>query len=131
MSQKVNVGPSARGITYRIEGADNGAARIAWSEATDLRADDLLIQPTSCEERTALEDACAFLSDELRSGSVAVRELEGRARQAGITIITLRRARSRLGVRSSPSDFGGPRLLSLPPRVGRNHTAAEAISGRV
>jgi hypothetical protein len=108
---KSNLGPPPDGITYRIEGSSNGASRIDWGEATEVRADEVLALPSSGEERTALDEACDFLRNELGDGPVAVVDVERRARAAGHTAITLRRARSRLGLLSSPNDFGGKRML--------------------
>jgi hypothetical protein len=112
---KSNLGPPPAGITYQIESSSNGASRIVWGESTGLRADEVLAQPSSGDERSALDEACDFLRDALANGAVAAKDLMGeRRRQAGIAEVTLNRARRQLRVQSSPNAFGGVRMLSLP-----------------
>jgi len=112
---KSNLGPSPDGITYQIASATNGASRIVWGGSTGLRPDEILAQPSSGDERSALDEACDFLRDELADGPVPAKELMGdRRRQAGIAEVTLNRARRQLRVQSSPNAFGGVRMLSLP-----------------
>ncbi|MHB8488462.1 MAG: AAA family ATPase [Candidatus Dormibacteria bacterium] len=112
---KSNLGPPPEGITYQIESSSNGASCIVWGGSTGLRADEVLAQPTSGDERNAFDEACDFLRAELADGPVPAKELMGnRRRQAGIAEVTLSRARRLLGVQSSPNAFGGVRMLSLP-----------------
>src|SRR5207302_9926665 len=63
----------------------------------------------------ARDEAVTFLVDVLAPGPRPVEDVRREARAAGISERTLERARGKLGVRSTPARFGGPRLLSLAP----------------
>lgn len=63
---------------------------------------------------TALQRATSWLFALLADGPLPVKDVEAMAEEVGITRRTLRRARSKLGVQSSPDGFAGPRMLRLP-----------------
>ncbi|MFO0578181.1 MAG: AAA family ATPase [Polyangia bacterium] len=75
-------------------------ARIEWLGECEHDADRLLGPPPSEESRSALEDACDFLSELLASGPLPQSEVRERARQEGIKQGTLKRAKRKLGVES-------------------------------
>jgi hypothetical protein len=79
----------------------------------------MLAAPVDADERSALDDAKDFLSDQLANGAVAVADVEQRAVKAGHTLRTLRRAREALKVLPSPAAFGGPRMLHLQSRPSK------------
>lgn len=113
-SVKSNLGPEPPSLAFRVEDDGHGVARIAWAGKSPHCANALSALPDDDEARSALDEAVEILREALRNGSKPVREVEHLAREAGVELRTLRRARRRLGVRSSPDGFGGPRLLSLP-----------------
>jgi hypothetical protein len=82
---------------------------------------------------TALQRAIAWLRNVLASGPLPVEEVERLAREAHISRRTLRRARGKLHVRTSPSGFQGSRIPSLPEgahSVGPNPDHQETSDGQ-
>jgi putative DNA primase/helicase len=78
----------------------------------------LLAERGDPEDRSALEDACAFLIDELDGGRrEQVSTIRKRAAAAGISPRTLDRAKAKLRVKSEKESFGGVWTWSLPSQV--------------
>jgi hypothetical protein len=111
---KANLAPDPGSLAFYVEDDGHHRARIRWAGSSPHRANALVSLPEEPEARSALEEAVSLLRELLADGPRPVREVEKAAREAGVEPRTLRRARSRLGVRSSPDGFGGPRILSLP-----------------
>lgn len=111
---KSNLAREAPSLTYQLEPALSGVARIIWGGESPHRADALVSAPADLDERSALDEALDWLGDRLADGLQPVRDVLRDARADGIAPRTLQRARARLGVRSTPAGFGGPRVLSLP-----------------
>jgi AAA domain len=93
---KCNLSAPPSSLAYRLEAAE-AVARIAWAGTSQHRADTLATGPDDVE-RSAADDAKAFLLDALAGGPVAVRDLQAAAKEAGISWITVRRAKDALGV---------------------------------
>lgn len=98
-STKSNLAMAAQALAYHVETAENGAARIVWEGITSHTAAGLLTVVDQ-EEKSALDDAMAFLRDLLTDGEYAASEVEKKAKANSIAIRTLHRAKSRLGVMS-------------------------------
>lgn len=97
---KNNVGVGGSSRVYRI---DQG--RVAWlDEACSLDADTIEGGSESVDQVTALEEAERFLAELLRNGPVAAAEVFFEAASVGISEITLRRARRRIGVHVERAD---------------------------
>jgi len=97
--QKLNIAQKPESLTYRIEGAENGAARIVYRGASSASAKDILnVEPE--EERSALADAKDFLREILRDGPVESKTVEEEAEAAGVAPATLNRAKREIKVRS-------------------------------
>jgi hypothetical protein len=80
-------------IAYRLsEDDDLGCARVEWLGQVDLQADDL-VAPYDPRDRSAMEEAVAFLRVELADGPRPAREVEAAAAQASISESTLKRAK--------------------------------------
>ena len=94
---KSNLSQTVPSMMYSIVAVDT-AARIEWGEATSHTAAMLMAQPTTGEEQSALGEAVEFLRELLGEGPVPVRDVKREARAAGISEITLRRAKDRIGV---------------------------------
>jgi hypothetical protein len=109
---KCNVAPLAESVAYEVEpilldGAEQiKTARIRETGTSTVSVSDLLGSMAE-EERTGLDEAAEFLRAELADGPRQSRELHKAAREAGISEITLRRAKSRVGARAGKSSFGG------------------------
>jgi hypothetical protein len=110
---KSNLGPTdLPTLTYTFEplvvGEDDGpiiATRIVWGENVTVSIRDAL--EASTYERGALDEAVEWLRDYLtREGGSAVASVALRAgKQAGHSERTLRRAREKLGIDSTPKGF--------------------------
>jgi len=121
---KSNIGPDGGGFAYRVEQVDLPGGitttRTVWCDPLDGTARDILGQAEKLEPGdsggAALSEACDFLRTELGNGPVAVRELNRRATDAGITTATLRRASERVGIKKEKSGFGsdGAWYATLP-----------------
>jgi AAA domain-containing protein len=105
-SLKSNLACPAPSLAFELREADNGAVRIEWKGATPHTADVLLSAPVDPEERSALDEAKEFLRDELKDSPVWSNQVKKDAREAGISEMTLKRAKSALGVRSEKEADG-------------------------
>ncbi len=109
-----NLAKLASSLAYRITTAtitgDTGeaitTAAINYVGESNASGHDLLRQQHG-EERTERDGAVDFLRAELADGPRPVKELKAEAKAAGITEITLQRAKATLGVRPSKTGFGG------------------------
>lgn len=106
--------PSSLGLA--LSAAENGALRIGWIGPSPHTAETLLAVAEDDEERGAVVEA----SDVLRSVLIGRRlaaDVKREARQAGVSEISLRRAKALLGVRSERQGFGpeGEWYWFLPP----------------
>jgi hypothetical protein len=111
---KSNLAEPAPALGYVIEAPD-GIPIVRWTGVCEHTAADILAVGGNDEfDRTALEIASDFLVTQLRDGPRPAREVLAAARAERIAERTLERARARLGIRSRPSGFRGPRLLELP-----------------
>jgi hypothetical protein len=90
---KTNLGPPAASLRYRLQGCDNGHARVEWEGISAHTADSLNAQGGNAEERSELRDAEDFLNDALAGGPELVTTIKRLARDAGISEMTLRRAK--------------------------------------
>lgn len=105
-SLKSNLAKPAPSLTFALLESDNGAVRVEWKGETLHTAAALLAAPTDPEERSALDEAAAFLRDVLRDGPVWSVQVKKEAREADITEITLKRAKDAVGVRSQKEGDG-------------------------
>jgi hypothetical protein len=105
---KCNLGPEPPALAYRLVPDDlHGCARVAWDGISEHKASGLLADPGDLEERTERDEAAAWLiayltdhSGEARAGEVfKAGRLDGHAER------TLKRARKKAGVSSTPTGF--------------------------
>jgi hypothetical protein len=115
---KSNLGPLSASLTFEVESVklpvlDAEVGRIREIGPSRHRAQDLL----SVEQReasTKLAAAKTFLSEELREEPRSAKELTEKAKRAGISEQTLKRARQELSVESTKLDFDRGWSWSLP-----------------
>jgi archaellum biogenesis ATPase FlaH len=113
-SAKSNLSRPPDSLAYRLRSAGN-VARVEFEAApVHLTADQLLAAQEGPEGRGALGEAEAFLRDLLVDRPVASKDGLKAAREAGISEITLRRARERLGIRPRRIGFDGAWFWGLP-----------------
>jgi hypothetical protein len=93
--EKSNYGVDGKTLTFSL---DNKI--VNWTGASDMSADDILREShmTSGDGASELDEAVAFLCEELKNGPVQSKSLEDHAKGVGISNATLRRARKKLGV---------------------------------
>lgn len=101
----VSVKPSLTGtiasIAYQIEKCGT-VGKIVLKGSCSVTGEDLGIQPSDAGEKDALGDACAFLLDYLKEGEQRSKECHRIAEDSGISRGTLRRAKVKLRVLSTP-----------------------------
>jgi hypothetical protein len=114
---KLNVGLKHPSLRFRFEGrtidtpdGPTETAALVWAGESTRRADELL-RPISAEDRSAIEEAKAFLLQALATDERESKKVYREARETGIQDRTLERAKAALGVRSvrraSPGTRGG------------------------
>jgi hypothetical protein len=111
--QKNNLSLPPDSLAYRIETADNGAARIVYEGVSEATAGQLLGVPADEEEKSALTEAKEFLTSALRPHPMSAKQVKKDAEEADISYRTLKRAKQALGVRSE-KESDGSWTWSLP-----------------
>ena len=98
---KSNLGPTPRSLTYTIEQATPGVTRIAWGQACDLTAEDILWHQngrTPGRPDDEVTAAVEFLEQILAKGSIATVAIKADAVAAVISWRTVERAKAQLKV---------------------------------
>lgn len=101
---EVKQGILAQGITWG--GAITGSALALLNDAEG-------VESKVDEEKSARDNAADFLCEALKDGARPCKEIDAEAKEAGISIASLRRARSKLNVRSVKSAMHGGWMLQL------------------
>ncbi len=117
---KNNLGPDQGGLAFRIEGAtiDSAAGpiettRIIWeADPISTSAEDALMPET--QGSTTLKSAVIWLRAALADGPVRSQELYNKAKSAGYSYSTLRRALGELKAITTQTGFHGGWTWSLP-----------------
>lgn len=103
---KSNIGPDGGGFNYYLEQAEPikgiQAARVAWGQAVEGTARELLTDPEDNQEdeaeQSAQTEAEEFLVELLKDGPSPTKHVEAEAKAAGIAWRTVRRASDSLKV---------------------------------
>ena len=117
---KENITKRATSLAFKVVSSSiNGAARVEWLGESELGARELTRAPMDDDERTALDEAIDFLRDALSDGPMTVNAVKKDAKGADISEATLRRAKSRLGVKSDKhgGEFWSWSLPDKPSRT--------------
>lgn len=122
---KSNIGKhDGGGFRYGLESSElpEGivTSRVVWGGSIDGTAREILAEAESTDSdggRTALAEAQEFLSQELSTGAVSVRELRKRADEIGIAWATMRRAQKGLGIEPRKEGMQGGWVWELPPKA--------------
>jgi hypothetical protein len=122
---KSNIGKEPESLAYILAEAPNewGTVQVAWQGTSPLTANQLVGEPTSEEERGALDEAVDFLRSVLGDGPVTAKDAERQAKDASISYPTLRRAKTRLKVRSRKSSGTGSWVWELPNQGAQDQDA--------
>jgi hypothetical protein len=110
---KINNAPLGQSLAYTVRSVeediptpDGGmvtieAPRLGWDGLSTLTADDLASPPLQeGEEKPAFDQAREFLEELLAPGPVLYTDVQRAMKQAGISLVTLKRAKPLVGVRS-------------------------------
>lgn len=90
---KSNLAAEPPALAYRIDGT-GAAPHLLWEGASSHTAADLVAERGNDDgQRGALAESRTWLADLLASGPQAAKDVQRAAREAGISEITLRRAR--------------------------------------
>ncbi len=112
---KSNNGPDGSGYEYQIEQTELVSypevysSKIIWGEFIEGTAQDLLTEKndsSNAEDQSSFKEAVDFLKILLTSGPLSKKEIDEKARDAGIKNITLRRAKSFLGIKTIHHGYG-------------------------
>ena len=96
-----NLAAPVPALAYHLVPAEeHGCARIVWDGVSEHTSTSLLTLPAGEEERSAVDEARAFLIDLLTDGPVPATEVARRARDAAVPMRTLHRAKAALRVKS-------------------------------
>ncbi len=119
---KNNLAPDRGGLAYTLADAAitlkscerAETVKLKWEPgAVNLKADDVL-QAESAGEQGERQEAAEWLRQVLANGPRPAAEVVREARAAGISEMTLKRARWRLAVKPSKDGFQGGWVWSLP-----------------
>jgi hypothetical protein len=119
LPSKTNLGPRPEGLTYSLftttlEGGID-TATVKWGAPVDITANDAMrAADEGTDGKSAKDEAIDFLNDELGQGAQTAKDIQGRARDAGISPKSLRAARESLGIISERKEFQGPYYWTLP-----------------
>jgi hypothetical protein len=95
---KNNLAVPPTSLMFGLEEAESGSVRVNWLGQSEVSASQLLATPRDEEQADARGEAVEFLNDVLADGPVPAAQVKEESEDAGITDITLRRAKKSLGV---------------------------------
>jgi hypothetical protein len=104
---KQNLSVGTGGLAFRIE-AQSNVPRLAWEPgAVALAANDVLCNVDMQQDQSERREAKVWLKDFLGDGPVAVKKIQGEAKAAGWSWMTVRRAKEELLVIASKNGYQG------------------------
>jgi putative DNA primase/helicase len=137
---KSNNGPDGDGFQYQIEQIELEdylgvfSSLVIWGDEVKGSAQELLTdinnQTGTINDPSILDEAKDFLKILLSEGPVSKREVDEKARAAGIKGITLRRAKTLLGIETVHDGYGKGSTWkwSLPSKVIKNDKDAHTYN---
>lgn len=107
---KMNIAKKPRAHTFTIDALpdtdkEKDRSRFAWGEFVDLTSDELIVAATT-DKKESRGEAEEFLKEAMDEGSIEFRKLERMAEARSISLRTLQRAATELGVEKKTSGFG-------------------------
>ncbi len=107
LAVKQNLSASAGGLAFRFE-TQNNVPHLVWEPgAVALAANEVLGNVDMQQDQSERREAKAWLKDFLADGPVAVKKIQGDAKAAGLSWITVRQAKEALPVVASKSGYQG------------------------
>ena len=108
---KNNLASSPPGMAYRID----TRPAVEWeADPVTVTADEAIGREADDGTKSALGEAVDWLSHSLANGRRPAKEVKDEAKEAGISLRTLDRAKAKLGVIAGPDGFGGRWMWRLP-----------------
>ncbi len=131
MRSKSNIGSDGGGFAYDLTQMELLAYRnivaayVAWGKPLEGTAREILADAEGYgeEDYSALGDACAFLSDLLNDGAVEKKRVDAAARNAGVPMVTVHRAKKKLKIKAFKDSFKGGWSWRLPEDNQQNAKA--------
>jgi hypothetical protein len=131
---KNNLAPLGKGFAFRLEqriigepGKGIVASSVVWDSSHVDRTADEALQATEAQSSGRGEPAGAeaeeFLKGILGNGPVPMKDLQNEAKAAGLSWMTVRRAKSRLGVEAQKTGMGGGWVWALPKMLNSTEDA--------
>jgi hypothetical protein len=122
---KTNIGKEAQSLAYVLAEAPGewATVQVVWQGTSPLTANQLVGEAVSEEDRGALDEAVDFLRSALGDGPVPAKDVERQAKDASVSYPTLRRAKTRLKVRSRKSSGTGSWVWELPSQGAQDQGA--------
>jgi putative DNA primase/helicase len=117
---KNNLGQDESGLAYRIV-ESNSVSRIEWEPDPITTSIDELLNQGNQADRTEIDEAKDFLVDCLNAGPKPALDVQRAAKNAGIAVRTLQRAKGTMGVKSSKQHFAGRWVWAMPDTKDANH----------
>jgi hypothetical protein len=106
LAVKQNLSASIGGLAFRVE-EENGVPRLAWEPgAVALAANDVLGNP-EMKDQGERREAKEWLQDLLADGPVAVKQIQAEANAAGLSWMTVRRAKETLQIAVGKCGYQG------------------------
>jgi len=107
LAVKQNLSANVGGLAFHVE-TSGAAPRLAWeSGAVTLEVNDVLGNVEVQQDHNERREAKAWLQNLLADGPVVVKNIEQDAKAAGLSWMTVRRAKEALGVVTSKSGYQG------------------------
>jgi len=108
---KSNVGPLGQSLGYEIK-AEGDAGAFYWLGPVEVTSSDLLQDDQEPRHGTKLDEAAEFLRQFLSKGEQPTKDVERVAKEQGISLRTLKRARKILKIQTRTDGFG-PKSMVL------------------
>jgi len=102
-SIKSNLAETPAALRFELESAGD-VGRVKWLGECDYDANQLIVPVEPGKAPSRVDAAEAFICGALSAGPMPSNELEARAKTAGLSVASLRRARQRLGVATIRKD---------------------------
>ena len=103
---KSNLAKKPESLTFQFVADSNGWPRVQWIGASPHSADALIAAGRDHEDTGQLGEAIQLLTEWLRNGPKLKLELLKSARDAGLAVRTLERAKTKMGVVHHRTGFG-------------------------
>ena len=126
LSVKNNLTAPPQGLAYRLKqtivgdvGVSIAASRVDWEpDPVSVSVNEAMAADFTNPDRHASEEADAFLTELLaEADGIEVKQIKAQADMAGLSWVTIKRAKKRLGIEARKSSMDGPWVWLMPKRI--------------